>query len=136
MSAFGHWDTVAPLQIWDGVVGRAVTGAEATLAAIELEPGTKVPEHQHVNEQTGMLIRGSLTFRIGDETQELRPGSTWVIPADVRHSVDAGPEGASIQVRWRQQVRARGSRVRRHGVRAGGPPRATRTVSTLDRAGR
>ena len=60
MSAFGHWDEVAPLQIWDGVVGRAVTGREATLAAIELEPGTKVPEHHHVNEQTGMLIRGSL----------------------------------------------------------------------------
>jgi quercetin dioxygenase-like cupin family protein len=96
MSAFGHWDEVAPLQIWDGVVGRAVAGQEATLAAIELDPGTKVPEHHHVNEQTGMLIRGSLTFRIGDETQELRPGSTWVIPADVPHSVDAGPEGAFL----------------------------------------
>jgi quercetin dioxygenase-like cupin family protein len=96
MSAFGHWDEVAPLQIWDGVVGRAVAGQEATLAAIELDPGTKVPEHHHVNEQTGMLIRGSLTFRIGDETQELRPGSTWVIPADVPHSVDAGPDGAFL----------------------------------------
>ena len=47
MSAFGHWDEVAPLQIWDGVVGRAVAGQEATLAAIELDPGTKVPEHHH-----------------------------------------------------------------------------------------
>jgi quercetin dioxygenase-like cupin family protein len=55
-----------------------------------------VPEHHHVNEQTGMLIRGSLTFRIGEETAELRPGSTWVIPADVPHSVDAGPEGAFL----------------------------------------
>ena len=63
MSAFGHWDELEPLKIWDGVIGRAVAGREATLAAIELDPDTTVPEHQHVNEQTGMLVRGSLTFR-------------------------------------------------------------------------
>jgi quercetin dioxygenase-like cupin family protein len=96
MSAFHHWDEIVPLQIWEGVVGRAVDGKEATLAAIELAPGTVVPEHNHVNEQTGMLVRGSLTFRIGDETKELRPGSTWVIPADVPHAVEAGPEGAFL----------------------------------------
>ena len=96
MSAFGHWDEVAPLQIWDGVVGRAVAGQEATLAAIELDPGTKVPEHHHVNEQTGMLISGGLTFRIGDEMKELVPGSTWVIPANVPHSVEAGADGAFL----------------------------------------
>jgi len=96
VTAFGHWDELEPLKIWDGVVGRAVAGSEATLAAIELEPDTAVPEHHHVNEQTGMLVRGSLTFRIGEETQQLRPGSTWVIPADVPHSVTAGPEGAFL----------------------------------------
>jgi len=39
-------------------------------------------------------VRGSMTFRIGEETRELRPGSTWVIPGDVPHEVSAGPEGA------------------------------------------
>ena len=53
-----------------------------------------MPEHHHVNEQTGMLIRGSLTFRIGDETRELGPGATWCIPANVPHEVRAGPQGA------------------------------------------
>ena len=96
MSHFDHWDEIVPLQIWDGVVGRAVAGAEATLAAIGLEPGTEVPEHQHVNEQTGMLLHGTLSFRIGAETQELRRGSTWVIPANVPHQVTAGPDGAFL----------------------------------------
>ena len=96
MTAFEHWDEIVPLKIWEGVVGRAVNGKEATLAAIELEPGTVVPEHSHVNEQTGMLVRGSLRFRIGDETQELRPGSAWVIPAHVPHAVVAGPDGAFL----------------------------------------
>jgi quercetin dioxygenase-like cupin family protein len=93
---FSHWDEVEPILIWDGIVGRAVHGDEATLAAITLEPGTKVPEHQHANEQTGMLLRGSLTFRIGDETRELRPGAAWVIPADVPHQVDVGTDGAFL----------------------------------------
>jgi quercetin dioxygenase-like cupin family protein len=96
MSAFDDLRDIVPLQIWNGVIGRAVEGKEATLAAIELDPDTKVPEHQHVNEQTGILLRGTLRFRIGDETKDLVPGSTWVIPASVPHAVDAGPDGAFL----------------------------------------
>ena len=51
-----------------------------------------MPEHAHVNEQIGILTGGSLTFRIGDEQQDLRPGATWVIPANVPHSVAVRPE--------------------------------------------
>jgi quercetin dioxygenase-like cupin family protein len=96
MSAFDDIREIVPLQIWEGVIGRAVAGSEATLAAIELDPDTKVPEHHHANEQTGVLLRGALRFRIGEETKDLVPGSMWVIPADVPHSVDAGPEGAFL----------------------------------------
>jgi quercetin dioxygenase-like cupin family protein len=96
MSAFDDLREIVPLRIWNGVVGRAVAGKEATLAAIELEPGTVVPEHQHVNEQTGILLRGTLTFRIGDEKKTLAPGATWVIPANVPHDVHAGPDGAFL----------------------------------------
>jgi quercetin dioxygenase-like cupin family protein len=96
VSPFSHVDELEVLRIWEGVHGRAVAGSEATLAWIELEPGTVVPEHQHLNEQTGILVRGALTFTVGGETRELRPGSMWVIPADVPHMVVAGPEGASL----------------------------------------
>ena len=44
----------------------------------------------------GVLVRGSVTFRVGDEEKLLGPGETWVIPAHVPHSVDTGPDGASI----------------------------------------
>ena len=94
MTAFDDLREIVPLKIWDGVIGRAVAGEEATLAALELAPGTVVPEHQHVNEQIGILLRGSVTFRIGDERKALGPGATWVIPANVPHDVEAGPEGA------------------------------------------
>jgi quercetin dioxygenase-like cupin family protein len=96
MSVFYELREVAPIRIWDGVVARAVAGSEATLATIELDPGAVVPEHAHVNEQTGILVSGSLIFTIGGESKELRPGAAWVIPAHVPHSVAVGPAGATL----------------------------------------
>jgi quercetin dioxygenase-like cupin family protein len=96
MSAFDDIREIVPLKVWEGVIAHAVQGKEATLAALELDPDIEVPEHLHVNEQTGILLRGSVRFTIGEETKDLVPGSTWVIPADVPHSVHAGPEGAFI----------------------------------------
>ena len=96
MTAFSHIDELEVLKIWDGVNGRAAAGEQATLTWIELDPGVVVPEHRHPNEQIGILIRGSLTFTVGDETKELRPGAMWVIPGDVPHTVTAGAEGAAL----------------------------------------
>lgn len=96
MSAFSDANELEILQIWDGVTGRAVAGTEATLALIELVPNAVVPEHRHPNEQTGLLLRGSLRFTVGGETKELKPGAMWVIPGDTPHDVVAGPEGATL----------------------------------------
>ena len=83
-------------QIWDGVIGRIVHGQRVTMALVELEANSVVPEHSHANEQVGLLLRGSLHFRVGDETRELAPGGSWRIPADVPHEVATGPEGAFL----------------------------------------
>ncbi len=96
MTRFSDVRALEVVQIWDTVTARVVAGSEATLAYIELEPNAEVPEHRHPNEQTGLLLRGSLTFRIDEETKELRPGAMWVIPGDVPHQVSAGPEGAAL----------------------------------------
>jgi quercetin dioxygenase-like cupin family protein len=65
-----------------------------TIVVLELEPGAEVPEHSHENEQLGVLIEGSMSFTVGDEHDEVRPGSFWRILANVPHSVVAGPDGA------------------------------------------
>ena len=96
MSAFEDIEAVGPLRIWDDVVAREIHGEQTTLAVVELEPGALVPEHHHLSEQLGMVIRGSVEFRVADETQELGPGGTWNIPADVPHEVRAGTEGAVV----------------------------------------
>jgi quercetin dioxygenase-like cupin family protein len=94
MSAFDGISRLEHLRVWDGVTAQAVEGERTTLAVVDLEPGSTVPEHQHENEQLGILIRGSMRFRIDGETRDLAAGDTWRILGDVPHSVTAGPEGA------------------------------------------
>ena len=96
MSAFEEIGAIGPLRIWDDVVAREVHGRQTTLAVVELEPNALVPEHHHESEQLGMVIRGSVSFRVGDEERTLGPGATWNIPSDVPHEVGAGPDGAVV----------------------------------------
>ena len=94
MRAFADLAEIAPHRIWEGVAGRVVSGERVTFAVIELDPGTIVPEHVHENEQIGVLVAGSLRFRVGEEERELQAGATWCIPPNVPHHVVAGAEGA------------------------------------------
>ena len=96
MSAFDELAAVRPLAIWEGVLARAVDGEHSTLAVVELDPGSVVAEHSHENEQLGIVLSGSLNFRVGSEVRELGPGGTWRIEANTPHEVHAGPEGAVV----------------------------------------
>ena len=96
MSAFADLDGMGPIGIWDGVLARTVDGEQCSFGVVELEPDSVVREHQHPNEQLGIVVSGSVRFRIGDEERDLRPGGTWRIPPNVPHEVTTGPEGAVV----------------------------------------
>ena len=96
MSVFAKLANLGPLPIWDGVLGRHVEGANITLAVVELEPNSVVPEHQHANEQLGLVLKGTMVFTIGGERRELGPGDTYVIRGNVPHGVVTGPDGAVV----------------------------------------
>ncbi len=85
------------LDVWGpDVRARVLVGANASLAVVELAPDALVPGHQHVHEQLGICLEGSITFTIGDETRELGPGGTWRVPSDRPHHAVAGPDGAVV----------------------------------------
>lgn len=96
MSAFDELDLMRPIGIWDGVVARTVDGDLGSMAVVELDPNSVVHEHSHANEQLGMVIQGTVSFRVGDEVRELGPGATWRIPPNVPHEVHTGPDGAVV----------------------------------------
>jgi quercetin dioxygenase-like cupin family protein len=88
---------LASLDVWGASVqARVLVGQQASLAVVELAAGALVPGHQHVHEQLGICVLGSITFTIADETRELGPGGTWRIPSNVPHHAVAGPDGAVV----------------------------------------
>ena len=88
---------VPVIDVWGETVrARRIEGERITLALVELAPDSIVPGHRHENEQLGMVITGSVTFTIGDETRRLGPGGTWRIPSDTPHQVSVGPAGAVV----------------------------------------
>jgi quercetin dioxygenase-like cupin family protein len=96
MSAFDDLASIAPQQIWERIAARCVHGDRLTLAVIELDPGAVVDEHSHENEQLGVVLQGTITFRVGDEQLELGPGETWCIPGGTPHEATAGPDGCVV----------------------------------------
>ena len=109
MSAFKSLADIPALPIWTGVLARAVEGREMTFAIVELDADAVVAQHQHANEQMGIILQGSLRFNIGDESRELRAGDTYVIAGGMPHDAIAGPEGAvvvdvfsPVRADWRQ----------------------------------
>jgi quercetin dioxygenase-like cupin family protein len=100
MSPFADLAELTPVQVWDGVAGRILGGERVTVAVLELDPGSVVPEHSHEHEQIGVCLTGSLDFRAGEEERELGPGGSWRIAGGVLHEVRTGPEGAVVVETW------------------------------------
>jgi quercetin dioxygenase-like cupin family protein len=96
MTIFKSLREIPPQRIWDGVLARVVEGDRMSFAIVELAPNSVVGEHQHPNEQVGIVLTGSLTFTIGGEERLLRIGDTYNIPGGVPHHAVTGSEGAVV----------------------------------------
>ena len=96
MSAFDELAAIPPQEIIGGLLARVVHADRITLAVVEIEPDAELPEHSHENEQLGLVLSGSVTFRVGEEARSLGPGGIWRIPANTSHFLRASHEGAVV----------------------------------------
>ena len=96
MSAFQDLAAVPAQQLSPGYLARAIHGSRVTFAVVEIEPHAELPEHSHENEQLGIVLSGSVTFRVGSEEKAVHAGGTWSIPSHTPHSVKGGAEGAVV----------------------------------------
>jgi quercetin dioxygenase-like cupin family protein len=96
MEIFKPLRELLPQRIWEGVIARVVEGEKMSFAVVELAANSVVSEHQHPNEQMGIVLQGSMTFTIGGEARLLRIGDTYNIPGGVPHHAVTGPDGAVV----------------------------------------
>ena len=57
-------------------------------------PGTLLAEHTHPFAVKAVLVQGEMHLEVGAETQHLRPGDRFSLPAGLPHAERYGPEGA------------------------------------------
>ena len=62
---------------------------EEMLCEIFLEREAVVPEHSHMNDQVGYVIRGRLELTVAGETRVCLPGDSYAIPGGVVHMAKA-----------------------------------------------
>ena len=76
------------LPIFPGVGLHAVAGDQVFLGRVTYEPGTTVKRHTHEHTEQAMLVlEGSVTMTIGDETREMGPGDVCVVNRGVEHEL-------------------------------------------------
>ncbi len=65
----------------------AQTGGAFTLLEALVPPETGPPPHRHeAEDETFVMLDGTLTFRMGDEVHEATAGTTFFVPRGVVHS--------------------------------------------------
>ena len=72
-----------------GINGYYVHGDQISFGLVELDAGSSVPLHQHVQEQITYIIEGELDMVIGGESCVLTAGMYHVIPSNTLHSAVA-----------------------------------------------
>ena len=88
------------------LAGNTITGfaspsrgaSECILYRLEMPPGGAVPLHRHDHEDTFTVAAGDLRISIDDETLDIGPGDTVIVPTGARHALEAGPDGAALVV--------------------------------------
>ncbi|MDG1378878.1 MAG: cupin domain-containing protein [Flavobacteriaceae bacterium] len=83
-----NWDDVPVEQVTDKMQRKMIYGEKVMVARMKFKDGFLVPLHDHVNEQVTQVISGTMRFWFGankEQTMDLGPGDSVVIPAHVPH---------------------------------------------------
>ena len=95
-SPFGTWNGIDSFEFVDGVRLHAIGGDQVLLCRVRYEPGKQVLRHAHEHsEQLMVVIEGSVTMTVGDETRELRPGDVVCVNRGIEHELHS-PDGVTF----------------------------------------
>jgi quercetin dioxygenase-like cupin family protein len=87
-SPFGTFNGREPYLIFDGVGLRAIAGDQVFLGRVTYAPGTTVARHSHEHtEQVVLILDGSVTMTIGEQSREMQAGDVCVVNRGVEHEL-------------------------------------------------
>jgi quercetin dioxygenase-like cupin family protein len=74
------------------------TGEGTSMFLFKIPKNAAIPSHNHIHEQTGFMVSGKMTFKIGEEERVVESGDSWAIPPNVFHEVKAHEDCEVIEV--------------------------------------
>lgn len=86
MDVIADADVEAVEAVDDVFLTQGAAGNETSIQRFVIDPGAKVPEHDHPHEQIGVVIQGTATFVVDGEDLVVEAGDTYVIPGDEPHA--------------------------------------------------
>jgi quercetin dioxygenase-like cupin family protein len=96
---FSHHTTTGYRESLPGISQKTlVFGKNTLMAEFRLDKGSELPGHTHPHEQTGYLVSGHITLRIGALESDIRPGDSWNIPGNVEHSATIHQDSVAIEI--------------------------------------
>jgi len=88
--------SIAPKELTSGITGYYAHGVSLTFGYIELEQGSMVPMHHHIQEQVTYIVSGQLDMNIGGISYSLTSGMVHVIPSNTPHDAIAVVDTVAI----------------------------------------
>jgi quercetin dioxygenase-like cupin family protein len=82
------WEEIPDEPVRPGIRRRAFGTTEAMLVLNYCEPGMEPRPHRHEFDQIAMITKGRAIYHIGDEANQVGPGSIMLIPAGVEHYIE------------------------------------------------
>jgi quercetin dioxygenase-like cupin family protein len=73
-------------------------GPQSMVTKMRYRSGNRVPEHSHPNERSGYVISGKYRLLFANVCEELAPGDSYSIPANVIHSLEILEPGEVVDV--------------------------------------
>ncbi len=89
---FIHYDQIAHEYVTpehSTAYGALAAGESIEVGYLTFQGGEGAQPHQHLHEQIVVVLEGRVLARLGDDEQELGPGSGFHVPPNVLHGVRA-----------------------------------------------
>jgi quercetin dioxygenase-like cupin family protein len=81
-----------------GLVSPSRGANECILYRVEFPPGGSIPAHRHDHEDVFTVVEGGATIHIDEDSDELGPNDSVVVPTGALHGIVAGSQGCAIVV--------------------------------------
>ncbi|MEO8291299.1 MAG: cupin domain-containing protein [Gaiellaceae bacterium] len=83
-----RWEEIPDEPVRPGIRRRGFGTKDVLLVLNHCEPGMDLRPHSHEFDQIAMITKGRAIYHIGEEANEVGPGSLLLIPAGVEHYIE------------------------------------------------